>query len=63
MDVAMSFLMLTSVTTMAVEVSQTLFSLYLYNQWTDFLKPSCTRKPQMRAICTYVRGTRVTTND
>jgi len=44
-------------------MSQTSFSLYLHNQWTNFHKPSCTRKPQMRAICTYMRGTKVTTND
>ena len=44
-------------------MSQTSFSLYLYNQWTDFHKPSCAGKPQMRAICTYVGGTKVTTND
>jgi len=42
---------------------QTLFSLYLYNQWTDFHKLSCTGKPQMRATCTYVGCTKETTND
>jgi len=26
-------------------VLQTSFSLYLYNQWTDFYKLSCTGKP------------------
>jgi len=44
-------------------VSQTSFSLYLHNQWTDFHKPSCARKPQMRTICTYVGCTKETTND
>ena len=34
-------------------MSQTSFSLYLYNQWTDFHKLSCAGKPQMRAIRTY----------
>ena len=46
-----------------IYVSQTLFSLYLYNQWTDFHKLSCAGKPQIRAICTYVGGTKATTND
>ena len=44
-------------------VSQTLFSLYLYNQWTDFHKLSCTGKPQMRAIYTYAGCTKATTNN
>ena len=44
-------------------MSQTLFSLYLYNQWTDFYKLSCTGKPQMRAIRTYAGCTKATTND
>ena len=44
-------------------MSQTSFSLYLHNQWTDFHKTSCARKSQMRAICTYVGGTKATTND
>ena len=44
-------------------LSQTSFSLYLYNQWTDFYKLSCTGKPQMRAICAYVGGTKAATND
>jgi len=44
-------------------VSQTSFSSYLHNQWTNFHKLSCTGKPQMRAICTYVGGIKVTTND
>ena len=48
---------------MMLKLSQTSFSLYLHNQWTNFYKPSCTRKSQMRAICTYAGGTRVTTND
>ena len=44
-------------------MSQTSFSLYLHNQWTDFHKLSCTGKPQIRAICTYVGCTKATTND
>ena len=44
-------------------MSQTSFSLYLYNQWTNFHKLSCTGKPHMRAICTYVGCIKVTTND
>ena len=44
-------------------LSQTSFSLYLHNQWTDFFKLSCTRKSQMRAICTYAKNIRATTND
>ena len=44
-------------------VSQTSFSLYLHNQWTDFHKLSCAGKPQMRAIRTYVGCTKATTND
>ena len=44
-------------------MSQTSFSLYLHNQWTDFHKPSCTRKPQMRTIRTYMGYTKATTND
>ena len=44
-------------------LSQTSFSLYFHNKWTDFHKPSCTEKPQMRAICTYVGCTKATTND
>ena len=39
-------------------MSQTSFSLYLHNQWTDFHKLSCSGKLQMRAIYT-----KVTTND
>jgi len=46
-----------------VTLSQTSFSLYLHNQWTDFHKLSYAGKPQMRAIHTYVRGTKATTND
>jgi len=46
-----------------MRVSQTSFSLYLHNQWTDFHKPSYAGKSQMGAICTYVGGTRETTND
>ena len=44
-------------------MSQTSFSLYLHNQWTDFYKLSCTGKPQMRATRTYVGCTKATTND
>ena len=44
-------------------VSQTSFSLYLHNQWTDFHKLSCAGKPQMRAIRTYAGCTKATTND
>ena len=44
-------------------LSQTSFSLYLHNQWTDFHKPSCARKPQMRTICTYMGCTKATIND
>ena len=44
-------------------MSQTSFSLYLYNQQTDFYKLSCAVKPQMRAICTYMGYTNITTNN
>ena len=44
-------------------MSQTSFSLYLYNQWTYFHRLSCAGKPQIRAIHTYVGGTKATTND
>ena len=44
-------------------LSQTSFSLYLHNQWTDFHKLSCSGKPQMRAIRTYPGCTKATTND
>ena len=44
-------------------MSQTSFSLYLHNQWTDFHKLSCAGKPQIRVICTYVGGTKAATND
>ena len=44
------------------KVLQTLFSLYLHNQWTYFHKLSCAGKPQMRAICTYMGCTKATTN-
>ena len=44
-------------------MSQTLFNLYLHNQWTNFHKLSYDGKPQMRAICTYVGCTKATTND
>ena len=45
------------------KISQTLFSLYLHNQWTNFHKLSYTVKPQIRAIYTCVECTKVTTND
>ena len=44
-------------------MSQTSFSLYLHNQWTDFHKLSCTRKPQMSAIHIYAGYTKVTTKN
>ena len=44
-------------------VSQTLFSLYLHNQWTNFHKLSCTRKPKMKAIHTFMGCTKATTNN
>ena len=43
-------------------MSYTSFSLYLHNQWTDFHKLSCARKPQIRVICTYMGCTKATTN-
>ena len=45
------------------KMSQTSFSLYLHNKWTDFHKLSYTEKSQMKAICTYVECTKATTND
>ena len=44
-------------------MSQTLFSLYLHNQWTDFHKLSCAGKPQIRAIYTHVEYIKATTNN
>ena len=44
-------------------LSQTSFSLYYHNQWTDFHKISCAEKPQMKAIYTYVGYTKATTNN
>ena len=44
-------------------MSQTSFSLYLHNQWTDFHKLNGAGKPQMRAIRTYMGCTKATTND
>ena len=44
-------------------MSQTSFSLYLHNQWTNFHILSCAGKPQMRAIHTYVGCTKAITND
>ena len=49
--------------TYRVHLLQTSFSLHLHNQWTNFYKLSCTVKPQMRAIYTYVGCTKATTND
>ena len=40
---------------------QTSFSLYLYNQWTDFHKLS--GKPQIRAIHIYAGCTKVITSN
>ena len=34
-------------------VLQISFSLYIHNQWTNFQKISCARKPQIRAIWIY----------
>ena len=45
------------------KLSQTSFSLYLHNQWTDFHKLSCAGKSQIRAIHIYAGCTKVTTND
>jgi len=44
-------------------LSQTSFSLYFHNQWTDFHKLSCAVKPQIRAIHIYMGCTKATTND
>jgi len=46
-----------------IKVLQTSFNLYLHSQWTDFHKPSCARKPQIRAIYTYTECTKAITND
>ena len=46
-----------------MRMSQTWFSLYLHNQWTNFHKLSYTRKPKMRAIHTYMGCTKAATND
>ena len=46
-----------------IRMLQTLFNLYLHNQWTNSHKPSCTGKPQIRAIHTYVGCTKATTNN
>ena len=45
------------------KVSQTSFNLYLHNQWTDFHKPSCAGKPQIKVICIYVGCTKATTKN
>jgi len=52
-----------TVTSSTIILSQTSFSLYLHNKWTNFHKLSCAGKPQMRAIRTYMGGTKTTTND
>ena len=44
-------------------VSQTSFSLYFHNQWTNFHKLSCSGKSYIRAICTYAGCTKATTNN
>ena len=49
--------------TILTPMSQTSFSLYLYNQWTDFHKLSCAIKPQVRAICMYIGCTKAITNN
>ena len=54
---------ITKILLIFASVSQTSFSLYLHNQWTDFYKLSYAGKPQMRAIRTYVGCTKATTND
>jgi len=46
-----------------ISLSQTSFSLYPHNQQTNFYKLSCAGKPQIRAICTYIGCTKVTTNN
>ena len=46
-----------------ISMSQTSFSLYLHNQWTDFHKLSYTGKPQMRDIHICMGCTKVITND
>ena len=46
-----------------VLVSQTSFSLYLYNQWTNFHKLSYAEKLKMKAIHICVGDTKATTND
>jgi len=46
-----------------IVVSQTSFSSYFHNQWTNFHKPSCIGKLQMKAICTYVGHIKATTNN
>ena len=42
-------------------ILQTLFNLYLHNQWTSSHKPSCTEKHQIRVMCIYMEYTKVTT--
>ena len=44
-------------------VSQTSFSLYLHNQWSNIHKLSSAGKLQMRAICTYAGCIKATTNN
>ena len=62
-DIETSIYKAFSLSTVLSILSQTSFSLYLHNQWTDFHKLSCTGRPQMRAICTYMGCTKVTTSD
>jgi len=42
---------------------QTSFSLYLYNQWTNFHKISYIGKPEMRAICAYTTHIKAISNN
>ena len=44
-------------------MSQTSFSLYLHNQWTNFHKISHVIKPQTRTICIYMGCIKATTNN
>ena len=46
-----------------IRVLQTSFNLYSYNQWTNSHKPSCTEKPQIRAIHTYIGYIKAITNN
>ena len=57
------YILLRDLLVRVIILSQTSFSLYLHNQWTDFHKLSCTGKPQIRAIRTYAGCTKATTNN